>query len=164
MTARSASEVTQLKDQAAKHIVRGSWSAAIKVLLQAQQLAPNDTYIARKIGDCYQRSGEKDAAVQAYKVAAKLFAAAGFLFKAISVNKIILSIDPNETDVQEALAALYSKRDGPAPPPPKLKRDVKEHVPAVEEMQFGMVEPEQIGMVETVQLDQVKQQPQILAH
>jgi CRP-like cAMP-binding protein len=160
LSVRSASEVTQLKDQAARHIVRGSWSSAIKVLLQAQQLAPNDTYIARKIGDCYQRAGDKDAAVEAYKVAAKLFAAAGFLFKAISVNKIILSIDPNETDVQEALAALYSKRDGPAPPPPKKKPEVKEPVPAVEEMQFGMVEPEQIGMVETVQLDPVKQQPQ----
>ncbi|MBW1870840.1 MAG: cyclic nucleotide-binding domain-containing protein [Deltaproteobacteria bacterium] len=153
MSARSASDVTKLKDQAAKYIVKGSWGSAIKVLLQAQQLAPNDTYIARKIGDCYQRDGDNDSAVEAYKVAAKLFAAAGFLFKAISVNKIILSIDPNETDVQEALAALYSKRDGPARPAPK-------HWRAVEEMQFGMVEPEQIGMVETVQLDPVEpQQP-----
>lgn len=110
MSTRDSSKLVKYKDKAARFMAKGSWHDALGALLKAQEVAPKDTYIARKIGDMYQRMGRKNEAVLAYKRAAGLFASAGFLFKAISVNKIILSINPEDREVQETLAALYSKK------------------------------------------------------
>lgn len=110
MASRETSKLIKYKDKAARYMVKGRWDDAQDALIKAQELAPKDTYIARKIGDMYQRMGKKGEAALAYKRAAGLFAAAGFLFKAISVNKIILSLKPEDKQVQETLAALYSKR------------------------------------------------------
>lgn len=110
MSSRESSKLVKYKDKAARYMVKGNWDDALDALIKAQELAPKDTYIARKIGDMYQRMGKRNEAALAYKRAAGLFAAAGFLFKAISVNKIILSLKPEDKEVQETLAALYSKR------------------------------------------------------
>ena len=112
MSAHGVKELTRLKDKVARYMAKGDWSDSLKALKQARELAPKDTYIARKIGDMYQRLGKRKDAVKAYKQAAGLFAAAGFLVKAISVNKIILSLDPQDTQVQKTLAALYARREG----------------------------------------------------
>jgi len=110
-------ELTRLKDRAARRMAKGDWSGALDALLAARKLAPKDTFVARKVGDMCQRLGKKEGAVAAYRKAAALFAGAGFLFKAISVNKIILSIDPKDKGVQRTLAALYARREGPAATP-----------------------------------------------
>ncbi|MBW2699227.1 MAG: cyclic nucleotide-binding domain-containing protein [Deltaproteobacteria bacterium] len=99
--------LVKIKDKAAKAMIRGDWAGALKQLLLAKEAAPRDTYVALKIGDMHQRLGAKPDAVAAYKTAAALFAKAGFLVKAISINKIILSIDPGERAVQKVLAKLY---------------------------------------------------------
>ncbi len=103
-------DLTKLKEQAARAVLKGDWNGALSFLNQAIELAPRDTHVALKIGDMYQRLGKKPEAIEAYKRAAGLFAAAGFLVKAISVNKIILSLDPSDKQVQDALTDLYSER------------------------------------------------------
>ena len=103
------SQTTRMKDRVAQYIARGDWSRALRALLILQEGAPRDMYIARKIGEMYQRMGRTREAVEAYKHAAKLYAEEGFLFKAISVSKIILSLHPEDQDVAEALAALQSR-------------------------------------------------------
>ncbi len=114
MPSQDVKELTRLKDRAARRMAKGDWSGALEALLAARKLAPKDTFVARKVGDMYQRLGKKEGAVDAYGKAAALFASAGFLFKAISVNKIILSIDPDHKGVQRTLATLYARREGPA--------------------------------------------------
>jgi len=103
------SQTTRLKDRVAQYTARGDWSRALRTLLILQEGAPHDMYIARKIGEMYQRMGRTKEAVEAYKHAAKLYGEEGFLYKAISVNKIILSLHPEDQDVAEALAALQSR-------------------------------------------------------
>jgi cAMP-dependent protein kinase regulator len=115
--AQDVKELTRLKDHAARRMAKGDWSGALEALLDARKLAPKDTFVARKVGDMYQRLGKKHEAVAAYRNAAALFASAGFLFKAISVDKIILSIDPDDKRVQRNLAALYARREGPSATP-----------------------------------------------
>ncbi|HUU03347.1 MAG TPA: cyclic nucleotide-binding domain-containing protein [Myxococcota bacterium] len=117
MPSQDVKELTRLKDRAARRMAKGDWSGALDALLAARKLAPKDTFVARKVGDMCQRLGKKEGAVAAYRKAAALFAGAGFLFKAISVNKIILSIDPKDKGVQRTLAALYARREGPAATP-----------------------------------------------
>jgi tetratricopeptide (TPR) repeat protein len=104
------SQVTRLKDRVAQYTARGDWSRALRTLLIIQENSPRDMYIARKIGEMYQRMGRTKEAVEAYKNAARLYAEEGFLYKAISVNKIILSLHPEDRDVAEALAALQSRQ------------------------------------------------------
>ncbi|MFC1655161.1 PilZ domain-containing protein [Myxococcota bacterium] len=106
------SQVTRLKDRVAQFVARGDWSRALRTLLIIQEHSPRDMYIARKVGEMYQRMGRTKEAVEAYKSAAKLYAEEGFLYKAISVNKIILSLHPDDQDVAEALAALQSRQTG----------------------------------------------------
>jgi uncharacterized protein (TIGR02266 family) len=106
------SQVTRLKDRVAQYIARGDWGRALRTLLIVQEYSPRDMYIARKIGEMYQRMGRVREAVEAYKNAAKLYAEEGFLYKAISVNKIILSLHPDDREVAEALAALQSRQVG----------------------------------------------------
>ncbi len=119
--------LVSIKDKAAKAMIRGDWAGALKHLLLAKEAAPKDTYVALKIGDMHQRLGAKPDAVAAYKTAAALFAKAGFLVKAISINKIILSIDPEEKDVQKVLAKLYDAQrsemgmNESSPEPPVLE-------------------------------------------
>jgi CRP-like cAMP-binding protein len=108
--AKNVGDLTRTKDRAARAMVKGDWDDALEYLQKANQLAPKDTFVLRKMGDMYQRIGDKEKAVESYKQAAVLFAASGFLFKAISVNKLILSIDPDATDVQENLAVLYANK------------------------------------------------------
>ncbi len=106
------SQLTRLKDRVAQYIARGDWGRALRTLLIIQEHSPRDMYIARKIGEMYQRLGRIKEAVEAYKQAARLYAEEGFLYKAISVNKIILSLHPDDREVAEALAALQSKHQG----------------------------------------------------
>ncbi|MBN2498174.1 MAG: cyclic nucleotide-binding domain-containing protein [Deltaproteobacteria bacterium] len=115
-------DLTYYKDQAARAMIRGDWAASLAQLELAREIAPKDTYVAMKIGDMHQRLGKRLEAIDAYKRAAALFAAAGFLIKAISVDKLILSLDPDDNQVREALASLYAAQRGEAgfdqePPP-----------------------------------------------
>jgi len=103
------SQTTRLKDRVAQYTARGDWARALRTLLILQEGAPRDMYLARKIGEMYQRMGRTKEAVEAYKNAAKLYAEEGFLYKAISVNKIILSLHPDDREVAEALTALQSR-------------------------------------------------------
>lgn len=111
-TTKVVSQVTRLKDRVAQYVARGDWGRALRTLLIIQEHSPRDMYIARKIGEMYQRMGRVKEAVEAYKTAARLYAEEGFLYKAISVNKIILSLHPEDQEVAEALAALQSRHRG----------------------------------------------------
>lgn len=143
---RSTNRLIECKDRAARHIARGSWSHALEALLEARELAPKDTYVARKIGDLYQRLGKNREAVAAYKQAAALFAAAGFLIKAISIDKIVLSLDPDDRQVQEQLAALYARHraqegwDAARPAPPAGEEETDD-VMAIE---LARVDPDRL--------------------
>lgn len=132
MGSGDSSKLVKYKDRAARYMVKGNWEEALKALLNAQEVAPKDTYVARKIGDMYQRMGKRDEAALAYKRAAGLFAAAGFLFKAISVNKIILSIKPDDKEVQETLAELYSKRRAQQGYPEEPSKIIPIEIPKME--------------------------------
>lgn len=137
MPLQNIKQLTRLKDRAARRMAKGDWSGALEELLEAARQAPKDTFVARKIGDMYQRLGKQADAVAAYKRAAALFAAAGFLFKAISVNKIILSIDPADKGVQQTLAALYARREG-------ADAGARARAPAAREPGLVEIEPVQL--------------------
>lgn len=110
-------DLTRVKERATRCMARGDWHDALRALLVARDLAPDDTYVARKIGDVYQRLGKVDAAIEAYKNAARLFAEEGFLYKAVSVNKVVLALKPDDDEAREAVEMLMAQQKRHSGPP-----------------------------------------------
>ncbi|MBP1719916.1 MAG: regulatory subunit-like protein [Deltaproteobacteria bacterium] len=63
-----------------------------------------------KLGDLLERKGRRADALEAYREASERFSRSGFLIQAIAVNKVILRLDPSQSQIQERLASLYAER------------------------------------------------------
>ncbi len=111
-----AVDTRKLKDQANELALKGKNKDAIALLDQVIKADKTDVKSMVKLGDLYKKMSQTKEAVAAYTMAARLYAAQGFLVNAISVNKMILELDPNHKEVQEALADLYAKREQTAAP------------------------------------------------
>jgi cAMP-dependent protein kinase regulator len=68
------------------------------------------------MAEVLERLGRKEEAVQEYRKVAEGYATEGFLLQAISVNKVILRINPSLKDVNERLAQLYTEKYHEAQP------------------------------------------------
>jgi CRP-like cAMP-binding protein len=62
------------------------------------------------MAELFERLGQKKEAVQWYRKVAEAYTQDGFLLQAISINKIILRIDPSSQDVSDQLAKLYAEK------------------------------------------------------
>ncbi len=106
-----AVDTRKLKDDANALYLKGKIKDAIKLLETVVKTDKRDVKSMVKLGDCFRKVNDKNNAIASYKQAARLYAAQGFLVNAISVSKMILSLDPNEKEIQEMLAGLYAKRE-----------------------------------------------------
>jgi cAMP-dependent protein kinase regulator len=68
------------------------------------------------MAEVLDRLGRKEEAIQEYRKVAEGYATEGFLLQAISVNKIILRINPSLKDVNDRLAQLYTEKYQEAKP------------------------------------------------
>jgi cAMP-dependent protein kinase regulator len=62
-----------------------------------------------RVGDLLQKLGRTGEAVAQYKQLTRHYAKEGFLIQAISLNKIILRIDPSQEGINKELANLYAQ-------------------------------------------------------
>lgn len=113
-----------LKEEAQRALSRGDWSKALRYLQEYCAEDPADLRSRHKVAELLERLGRKEEAIRKYRKLAEDFAEGGFLLQAVSVNKIILRIDPSQKDVNERLAHLYTgkvqetKPVSPLPPIP----------------------------------------------
>jgi len=96
-------------DAAQKYILKGQLKKAITEYLRLVEADPQDKRLHLKLGDLYLKSGEEDKAIQAYLKVATLYAEDDLNFRAISIYKKILSINPKFTDAFHKIATLYLK-------------------------------------------------------
>lgn len=106
-----AVDTRKLKDKANALYLKGKVKDAIKVLEEVMKADKRDVKTRVKLGDLHKKLNDKAAAVKEYHQAAQFYATQGFLVNAISVNKMILELDPNHQETQEALATLFAKRE-----------------------------------------------------
>jgi len=104
------------KEEAQRAFSRGEWKKAIESFQKHCAQDPKDIRSQAKIAECLERLGQKKEAVQAYRKVAEAYAQDGFLLQAISINKIILRIDPSLKDVNDWLAQLYTEKYQEAKP------------------------------------------------
>ncbi len=77
---------------------------------------PGDLRSQLKVAELLARLTREQEAVQVYRQVAGAYAQDGFLLQAISVNKMILRIDPSSKDVNDQLARLYTEKAFTATP------------------------------------------------
>ena len=104
----------KLKAEATKFFQKGKYEKAIETYRKLVKADKRDDRSMIRIAECYRKLKKSKEAIAAYRQVATFYANAGFLIKAIAINKQILDIDPNNSDVQAELADLYAKRGIPA--------------------------------------------------
>jgi tetratricopeptide (TPR) repeat protein len=96
-------------DTAQKFVLKGQLKKAIVEYLRLVEADPQDKRLHLKLGDLYLKNGEEDKAIQAYLKVANLYGEEDLNFRAISIYKKILSINPKFTEAFHKIAILYLK-------------------------------------------------------
>ncbi len=90
---------------------RGEWRKALECFQIHCAQAPDDLRSQLKVAEAWERLGQKKEAVRTYRKVAEAYARDGFLLQAISINKIILRIEPSSQNVDHRLAQLYAEKN-----------------------------------------------------
>ena len=104
------------KEEALRALSKGEWGKALDHFQKHCSQEPSDLRSRFKMAEVLERLGRKEEAVQDYRKVAEGYATEGFLLQAISVNKIILRINPSLKDVNDRLAQLYNEKYQEAKP------------------------------------------------
>lgn len=99
-----------LKEEAQQALSRGEFRKALECFKNHCAQEPEDLRCQLKVAELLERLDQKKEAIQLYQKVAEAYARDGFLLQAISINKMILRIDPASKDVNERLIQLYSER------------------------------------------------------
>ena len=99
-----------LKEEAQRAFSHGEWRKAIECFQRHCAKNPKDFRSRLKVAELLERLGQEKEAVQVYQKLAGAYAQDGFLLQAISINKMILRIDPSSKDVNDRLAQLYTEK------------------------------------------------------
>ncbi len=98
------------KEEAQQALFRGEWRKALECFQNHCAQEPGDLRSQLKVAELLERLGQKNEATQMYRKVAEAYAHDGFLLQAISVNKMILRVDPSSQDVHQRLAQLYAEK------------------------------------------------------
>ena len=98
------------KDDALSSLSRGEWKKALQSFQKHCDQEPTDLRSRLKMAELLERLEKKKEAIEEYREVAESYAGDGFLLRAISVNKMILRIDPFAKDVNARLAQLYTEK------------------------------------------------------
>ncbi|MBM4278296.1 MAG: cyclic nucleotide-binding domain-containing protein [Deltaproteobacteria bacterium] len=98
------------KGDALSSLSRGEWKKALQSFQKHCDQEPTDLRSRLKKAELLERLGKKKEAIEEYRKVAESYGRDGFLLQAISVNKMILRIDPFAKDVNARLAQLYTEK------------------------------------------------------
>ncbi|RPJ10910.1 MAG: hypothetical protein EHM36_02515 [Deltaproteobacteria bacterium] len=104
-------EKLSLKEEAQRAFARGEWKRALERFQRHCEEEPEDLRSRLKVGELLERLGRKEEAVEAYREIAEAYARDGFLLQAISINKIILRINPALREVSDRLSQLCGEKE-----------------------------------------------------
>lgn len=94
-----------LRDELSKALQAGRLSDALALYELIEKRKPDEPRWPCRRADLLNRMGREDDAVAAYERAIDLYAAKGFIERAIATAKVMLSIDPTKLAVLHRLEA-----------------------------------------------------------
>ncbi len=89
----------------------GKYEKELKDLQKKAKQERKNFHLQVKIADLLEKMGKRSEALEAYRNVSEKYSHNGFLVQAIAVNKVILRLDPSQTQIHEQLAELYAKRE-----------------------------------------------------
>ena len=105
-----------LKSKAQLALSRGEWKKALESFRKYCLKEPRDLRARLKVAELLERLGQREEAVQMFRKVAEGYASDGFILQAISVNKMILRMNPSSKDAGERLVRLYAEKIREAKP------------------------------------------------
>jgi len=102
--------IARIRNQAKKALLDGKYKQALPLFEQLHQADPKDLRTYVKLAELREKTGDSDAAVRDYVAIAKEYAEQSFVVQAIAINKIILRLDPNRTEIKDRLKELCTER------------------------------------------------------
>jgi cAMP-dependent protein kinase regulator len=99
------------KDEALAYLSRGEWKKALQSFQKHCEQHPIDLRSRLKLAELLERLGKKQEAIREYREVAEAYAEDGYLLQAISVNKMILRIDPSQKEIHMRLAHLCTEKN-----------------------------------------------------
>jgi cAMP-dependent protein kinase regulator len=104
-----ASEKAAISEQVQKFQIKSDWKSAIAAMEKLFTI-DGDPLVRVRIGDAYQKLGQKGDAVREYIHAADLYAEKGFVVKALAQYKLALRLDPSSKAAQGKIESLHSNK------------------------------------------------------
>jgi tetratricopeptide (TPR) repeat protein len=80
---------------------------ALKEYMRIVHEDPGDVRVRLKIGELHEKQGDTQAAIEAYREAARYYEEQRFDLKAVGVHKKILELDPRQAGTAVKLAELH---------------------------------------------------------
>ena len=114
-------ELNELRAKAVDAFLKGRFSKAAKLYTEYCKADPHNLQARLRMGDAWEKSGNREKAIEAYRAAAEEFAREGFLPRAIAASKLVLELDPQHEAMQRLLAELYGRREQEKPQGPNTK-------------------------------------------
>lgn len=102
--------MSEIRSQAKKAVLKGDYKEALRLYMEMYAKDPGNLRSYVKVAEMHEKLGDTPAAVAIYLDAAKEYANQGFVVQAIAINKIILRLDPSQTQVRDHLKQLSSDR------------------------------------------------------
>lgn len=100
----------KLKSRAKRALLDGKYKKALGFFDELHKLEPDDLRIHVKLAELREKTGDTEKAVTDYIHIARVYAEQGFVVQAIAINKIVLRLDPERTEIKERLKTLSSER------------------------------------------------------
>ncbi len=107
--AGNQAEKSKIVDTIQKLVGKSDWKAAIAEMEKLYAI-DQDPITRVRIGDAYQKLGQKPNAVREYLHAADLYAEKGTVVKALAQYKLALRLEPGNKQAQNRIEALHSNR------------------------------------------------------
>jgi len=99
-----------LRSQANRALMAGRFEKALELFTELHKARPDDMRIRIKIAELLEKTGDVPGAVKEYIQIAKTYAEQGMAVQAIAIDKIIMRLDPSQTEVREQLKRLSKER------------------------------------------------------
>lgn len=99
-----------LKNKAKKTIMAGQYDQALTFYSDIHKQEPEDIRIFTKVAALKEKTGNLKGAIKDYIQIGKAYADDGFVVQAIAINKLVLRLDPKQTEIKQKLRALSAER------------------------------------------------------
>ena len=103
-------DIRTLRDEAQKAVDKAKWAKAVEIYGQLAAVQPVEPLWPHRAGEALRKVGDKLNAIVAFRKAADLYHAAGFLLKAIAIWKKIDKLDATALEPKVNLGELYAKQ------------------------------------------------------